>query len=1361
MSGPRNDGGRGCEDFCARTLLLDLEVAANGGIREIGACLGSGELRIEVGRGGSAGALRRLDAFAEGAEFVLGHNLLRHDLPTLRGAAPALRLLSLPVVDTLFLSPLAFPENPYHRLVKDYKLVSASRNDPVADARLAASVFADQWGAFAGMQSVAPDLLALYRSCFESAHLGRGGRGEGMARVFAEIGARSIGREEAWSIFREVAREHVCEAALVDVIRDLGGDSFPPPAIAYMAAWLRVAGARSVLPRWVRAEFNEIAATVRKLRDTPCGRPECAYCRDQWDPEAQLNRYFGFAGFRAIGGKPLQRDITLAGMGGRPLLALLPTGAGKSLCFQLPALVRHFRRGALTVVISPLQALLTDQVDGLEMKTGTPHAGAIYGMLTPPERREVLDRVRLGDVAILYVSPEQLRNPSFRKTILAREIGAWVFDEAHCISKWGHDFRPDYFYASRFVREVAEEQREGLPPVFCFTATAKPNVIEEILAHFSANLGQELTVYKGPVERENLRFEVHDVTQPTKLDAVYRLLRDREIGNGAPGAAIVYRATRQSTEDSARYLEKHGISAMAFHGGLPAPAKRSIQESFLENRVKVMCATNAFGMGVDKADVRVVIHADIPGSIENYLQEAGRAGRDQEPSDCILLYDERDIETQFRLGAYSRITRRDIAGILKGLRRAARRQKDEIVLTPGELLCDREVETSFEYDDRSAETKVKTALSWLERAGFLQRDENRTEVFQGAPLVPSVDAGRVLLVEKNVAPPAARRWLGLLAALLAADADEGLRFDDLAGLPAYREFSAAGDGDGRALSLLVRKDLHEMAEAGLIKEGLLFSAYVRPRGQRTSKSEFERATSQESYRRIVDDLRNPEQAAIVAAPRAGNMLVLAGPGSGKTRVVVHRCAYLLRVLRVRPEEVLVLCFNHNAAVELRTRLAGLVDRDARGVTVLTYHALAMRLSGSSFAERATRAEAGEINFDEVLKTAVRLLRGEEDIPGVEPDEVRDRLLSGYRHVLVDEYQDIDEVQYELISAITGRTVNDAEEKLSILAVGDDDQNIYSFRGANVEFLKRFEQDYGARRFRLVENYRSTASIIDVSNRVISANRDRLKTSDPIRINEHRAMYAAGGRFERLDPLARGRVQRLRVAGPAEEAVAVLAEIRRLEELGESAGWQDFAVLARTRMALEPIRALLEHEGVPRSHFVDRNKAPPLHRVREISRVLESLGLRAAKFVRAGALLDRLRAFPTYRAGNPWSALLEELLHAWRDETDNARLPAGDVSEFLYEALLQRRKDSRIGSGVFLGTVHVAKGMEFRHVLIPATGWCGTDGPGRTGPRSRGLAGAGRRSGRRAWGGLLDDVVNSVADGSRGPGSPADRLSFTA
>jgi ATP-dependent DNA helicase RecQ len=1554
------------KDFLDKCVFLDLETDG-AKLYHIGAVY-SGQAFERKGHFSPRSALIDLDAFADGAEYVLGHYILGHDLPVLESMAPELRLLRKPVVDTLYLSPLAFPQNPYHRLVKDYKLVRDSINDPVADARLAASVFCDQWESFASLGKTEGDVLSFYRYCFEESR-NPSLRGNGMKDVFTALGVTRITENEAFTIFQNQVHESACESATAMVAMKYLLHPDKRVALAYCLAWLRVAGHNSVIPPWVRHKFDDVVPILRELRDVPCKSPSCGWCRTYHDPVKELQRFFSYSAYRptpaAADGASLQEAIVRFGMGDKPHLAILPTGGGKSLCYQIPALARNFRRGVLTIVISPLQALMKDQVDGMSSKTGSMFASAIYGMLTPPERGEILERVRLGDIAILYVSPEQLRNKSLTDAISQREIGCWVFDEAHCLSKWGHDFRPDYLYAARFIREFAERQQTPIPPIACFTATAKRDVMEEITDHFRRELGQDLEVFEGGVGRDNLSFEVQLIQGAEKYERIHEILKER-LPRQELGSAVIYSAKRKETENTRDFLLKKGWPVDAFHAGLEAPEKRRIQDDFMNGKTQVICATNAFGMGIDKDNVRLVIHASIPGSLENYLQEAGRAGRDNRDAECVLLFSEQDIETQFQLGAMSELTQHDINQILRGLRRAKRGKDNEIIITSGELLRDEQVQTGFTTEDHMADTKVKTAVAWLERAGLIERNQNNTRVFQGLPLVRSLDEAEKKIAPLGLPEKKKKQWLAVLQALFNARQDEGMSADELAELPEFRAYG----GDSSAPRTIagdtqsIMRILHEMTEVGLIKKGILLNAFVRYKvsdhsrlrfdkvctleramlklmqesepdaegwlnlslrhlnqrlideghvslpehlrnllkslsldgkglaGNRGSldlhyygrdqyriklnrdwaalfataerrrdvakvaldtlfakipentapgadllidfsvddialalrsdlllhgqvkdvlaaidralmflheqkviilqqglavfrqamtirimpeemkrrytkgdyspleqhykerifqvhvmneyarlglekikqalelvvayfsldrnsfvqryfagrKEVVERATSQASYHLIVDNLANPVQVAVVAAHPDENMLVLAGPGSGKTRVVAHRCAYLLRVKRAHPRSILILCFNRNAANSLRRRLLELAGPDAKWVTVQTYHSLAMRLTGASFAERAERRKIDVEDFKAVIPDAVRLLNGEIELTGLERDELRERLLAGYRYILVDEYQDIDRDQYQLISAIAGRTQSDPDSKLALLAVGDDDQNIYSFRGANVEFIRQFQADYQARTYYLVVNYRSSAHIIAAANCLIAHNRDRMKTEHAIRINKGRKPLPAGGPWKNLDPVAQGRVQLLHVTDTAHQAVALVEELTRLKTRNPSMNWQDCAVLGRSREELAPIRALCEQRGIPIIWGIDREKTPPLYHIREICQFFAELKTRHDELLSASDLLSIVDTLSGALPANIWWDLLRGILRELWEENGNAELPTSFFTESVYEALAEQQRDQAIGFGVFLSTVHSAKGMEFPHVFVPGGGW--TQGKGQ-------------------------------------------------
>jgi ATP-dependent DNA helicase RecQ len=609
-----------------RCVSIDLEVGIRDHrIHQFAAVRGDTGATVVYTKGDLQAALASLDALAASASFLLGHNLVEFDLPHLAAAKPDLRLLTLPAIDTLRLNPLAFPRNPYHRLVKHYHdggLQRGQLNDPELDARLTLDVFRDQLQSFQHMRDSAPDLLLAWHWLTAA-----DGVRSGLNAFFTTI--RRQGRpadDAAHSAVARLLAGRGCAVHGREICRDAGRHGW---ALAYALSWLSVAGGNSVMPPWVRYQFPEAGRLVRLLRDTRCGDPACDWCSERHDAQKELARWFGFPDYRPepadASGHPLQRAIVEAAMAGKNVLGILPTGTGKSLCYQIPALSRYDKTGALTVVISPLVALMADQVSGLEAR-GIQCCAAVNGMLSLPERAEVLERVRLGDIGILVLSPEQLRNKSVRKVLGQREIGMWVLDEAHCLSKWGQDFRPDYRYVGRFIREKAGDA--AVPPVLCLTATAKPDVVADMLAYFRDRIGIALTVFDGGAGRSNLAFAVVPTSSHEKFAHVHQLL-EADLPPGANGGAIVYCASRRQTEEVAAFLQEKGLAAGYFHAGLAPESKKSVQQRFIGGELKVISATDAFGMGIDKPDVRLVIHADIAGSLENYLQEAGRADEDQ------------------------------------------------------------------------------------------------------------------------------------------------------------------------------------------------------------------------------------------------------------------------------------------------------------------------------------------------------------------------------------------------------------------------------------------------------------------------------------------------------------------------------------------------------------------------------------------------------------------------------------------------------------------------------------------------------------------------------------------------------------
>ena len=412
---------------------------------------------------------------------------------------------------------------------------------------------------------------------------------------------------------------------------------------------------------------------------------------------------------------------TVAGLRGENLLAILPTGAGKSLCYQLPALAHYWRTGKLTVIVSPLQSLMKDQVDNL-VRRGIYCAVALNGLLTPPERRSALEKIQLGDAGIVLVSPEQFRNKSFIDAIRWREIAAWVFDEAHCLSKWGHDFRTDYLYVATFIRERYGGRCRRLPA----SRPPRSRTSSQTCASTSRpNWASTSPCIAGGHARANLEYEVVPVTRAEKPARVLELLRET-LAEGA-GGAVVFTATRKNAETMAELIAAAAGPARTFTPGSSPGTKREIQQSFVAGSLRVIVATNAFGMGVDKPDVRLVVHADIPGSLENYLQEAGRAGRDSDAGALRAAVRRGGRRNPVRpvgaLPAHASRLRRRCSGRLRK-RRKPRRATTPSWSPRASCFSAKTTSPASTPSDRDAETKVKTAIAWLERARLVRREQN-------------------------------------------------------------------------------------------------------------------------------------------------------------------------------------------------------------------------------------------------------------------------------------------------------------------------------------------------------------------------------------------------------------------------------------------------------------------------------------------------------------------------------------------------------------------------------------------------------------------------------------------------------------
>ncbi len=1504
--------------FIKRLVAVDIELhPIDHQIIKIGAFApGSDETLAFKGAFNLQIALNALDDFCHKAAFLLGHNITRHDIECLKSVRSDLNLYALSLIDTLWLSPLAFPKNPYHHLVKDYKIVKQSANDPVADARCAVTLFEDQCEAFAQT----PKEIAVFYGGMLADAFPQHGYTALFETIIGEAHFKPRDRKQIWMAQTD---GRVCKNQADDVYDAVAADAVNAVCLAYMLAWLRVAGDNSVLPPWVRCAYPQIPSWLDTLRNSPCVDLTCSYCREHHNSVKNLKRFFGFDAFLPVKSEtpPLQQQITQEILKGANCLAVMPTGAGKSLCFQLPALMRAVQRKTLTLIISPLQSLMKDQVDSLKSR-GILNVGAINSLLTMLERSQVLEGVRLGDIDLVWLAPEQLRNATVKNILKQREIGLLVIDEAHCLSKWGHDFRPDYLYIARFVTEISVSASQGEPQIVGFTATAKKEVVQEVIAYFANELDRQLALFDGGHERDNLKYHVEQVAENEKITVIHQILSQVFTNTASRDGAIVFTSTRKKAEQICEQLTQKGWAADYFHGGRTPDDKKQVQDLFLQGDLDVIAATNAFGMGVDKPNVRAVIHADTPGSLENYLQEAGRAGRDRQTAQCFLLYHPDDLETQFKLGSLSRLRRRDIAGMFNGLKRlTAKHPEKTVVMTSGELLSAEEMEkqhlADLSVEESHYDTKVKTAIAWLDRCGKIARGDNRTQVIQGRVLVENLNDGIERIKHLNLSAREKSHWENLLRVLFQSGPKELLNTDQLAlntglepekiinllhamkkagllnhdlNMTAYLHHGLADSSQNRfnqyqnlenALiavmtesdpdvgpdqqvylrpsqisqqlrdrgekaarpariygvlelwaidgllrhrklgenqqALWFRQDWEQMRKAveqrnwvcqviincligklsrhargkdmlvafqsGELVEALerdVSTAYLdhlevrmqkgllaldkmraislqsgmavfRPamtirmladKKERFLKAEFKpleaffnekivhvhiigryaefamqkisramayvadyftndrdsflkRYFKDESkalslpcnprtYHAIVTSLNNPLQEKIVTAKPTQNRLVIAGPGSGKTRVIVHRIAYLIRVEQARPSHILAVAFNRGAVSQLRTRLKALIGKDASWVRIRTYHSLAMAITGSSLAGRSQIQDAN--TFNTLLREAIHLIQSESQVDHGALTW-RDTLLRGLRYILVDEYQDINAHEYRLLALLAGQAEKESVRAPTLLAVGDDDQNIYAWQGSHVQYIRQFQEDYEADLIEMTANFRSSPAILEASDALITQNNDRLKQT-PV---------TCASNAKNRD--CRSPVTVIRAPDAVGMFKAALKIARSL--LNEDFQPGHICILCRTNSELDTLLIMARSMGLDVKGMRPRHL--PLPQIRELGIVMDALRLcrkQEVKPEKLAGLVNDLIEQSGFASDNIWMQALRGVLRNYLAEHLQNRRPVDDFINYIYDASRDYRQFEHIDpQRILISTMHSAKGLEFSAVIL--------------------------------------------------------------
>ena len=1391
------------------------------------------------------------DAFISMCDTLCGHNIINHDLKyiALRGNPT--------IVDTLFLSPLLFPKRPYHHLVKDDKLQVDELNNPVNDSMKARDLLNDEVAAW---NQLSTDRKEIYYQLlkntqefdgfFEFIHYTSSNQQSLLGRIFRV--------QTNWTqlILREFEGK-VCSHADFDMLVKQY-----PIELAYCLAVIGADDIFSITPAWVLRNFPQVVNVMNLLCNKSCG--DCDYCNQRLDAHSGLKEFFGYDEFRTFDGVPMQQQAVESAIRGESLLTIFPTGGGKSLTFQLPALMAGRNTHGLTVVISPLQSLMKDQVDNLATR-GISEVVTINGLLDPIERATAIQQVADGTANLLYIAPEMLRSKTIERLLLNRNVVRFVIDEAHCFSAWGHDFRVDYLYIGDFIRELQEKKQLGQPiAVSCFTATAKQKVVSDICDYFRSKLDLELKVFAANAERKNLRYSV---LHADTADEKYNLLRSLILGHNCP--SIVYVSRTRRTRELAEHLISDGIRALPFNGKMEAAEKVKNQNAFMSGEAQVIVATSAFGMGVDKKDVGLVVHYNISDSLENYVQEAGRAGRDpQMQAECFVLYADSDLDKHFILLNQTKLSISEIQQVWKAIKDLTTK-RDNVSCSPLDIA--RQAGWGEEVDD--IETRVKAAIAALEDAGFIHRGSNSPHVFATGIAVKNMDEARRKLTvsplfDKQSREEAARIIKSLISARATAEgrgAEAESRVDYLADILGMSKATVIRNinlmrQDGlladtrdmqawitkktslRNLEIILKleqfllqrfgeesfrinyKELNEEAK----KEGLTYSnikrlrtllhflslkGYIHKREHSSSnsvdirlqasrdvtKARFERrmdicrfivetlnaqrdiskettlvnfsvvellkqfiANRQETifadnekptiadveeallyltktemvkieggfiviyntmqigrivdrrtrygkeqyrlldefykqrirqihivgeyanlmvrdynaalrfvndyftmdfrkfinqyfkeerrtqidqnitpakYNKLFGELSN-RQREIIDDKQSKYIVVAAGPGSGKTRVLVHKLASLLLLEDVKHEQLLMLTFSRAAATELKKRLIELVGNAAHYVDIKTFHSYSFDLIGK------------QGNLDEV-KDVVRLAAKMIEKGEVEPSKIAKSVL------VIDEAQDMSQDDFRLVQALIRQN-----EEMRVIAVGDDDQNIYAFRGSDSRYMQSLISQDGAKLYEMTDNYRSSKAVVDCANRFVKRIPGRMKQT---------SIHSAIGEEGRVKTLKSLLEAEINVQGSTailtrtnEETMQVAYELEQRglhATVAQSMGGFRFGNLAEVRYFLKQLKQLGKNDDISITKEI----------------------WQAAK----------QRTLDTYAT----STCLNIMQHFFTDfEITHKTYYRSDLREFIFESDIEDFIVSDDKS-VFVSTIHKAKGREFDNVYL--------------------------------------------------------------
>ena len=701
-------------------------------------------------------------------KFISGHNFVDFDLKILKSTSLYQDIKEHHIIDTLPLSLLLFNEKTIHKLPKNYKSEDDFANDPVEDSKITLLLLDKIEERFVSLSQETKDIL--YNLLKEDKYF------SGFFKYvvsYIELNEFSTDKlyEKILNLHKEaiVNPNYLKEDVLINHKTEL----------AYILALLTPYIEIKSHPPKILFSYPHIVDIQKKL---------CFNLDKANDGLVEFSKeVFGFGTFRpfprlnaGVLDDPSisQREIVEASLRDESFLTILPTGGGKTFTFWLPAVFKAKSYKALTVVISPLQALIEDHIKSFNSKVANFKAVAISGFMSPLERAEAVEQVINGEADILYIAPESLRSNTIFNILKNRLIERFVVDEAHCLSTWGNDFRQDYYYICEYVRELIDKKNfQDHIPISCFTATAKPSVIKDIEEYFFNGLDIMLDKYLAVPERKNLQYKSIPSKSKDKYVELLKLINEHD------GATLVYIPT--STKDCDEIAKKIGMDTQkiskSFHSKIESQEKMQILKDYIENNIDVIVATTAFGMGVDKANITNVIHYEVSDSLENYAQEAGRGARDQDlEAFCPILFDEDDLDKHFISLSRSKLTASEVNAIFLVIKKS---KGNVLNKTAFELAK----EAGWDVEDNSIDfnTKVKTVLLELEREGYISRKRNKTSFFADSIASKSMEKLHEKLEESEFTNEEKQRLTLVLQTIIGRGKPDAIQIDELGHVIGY------------------------------------------------------------------------------------------------------------------------------------------------------------------------------------------------------------------------------------------------------------------------------------------------------------------------------------------------------------------------------------------------------------------------------------------------------------------------------------------------------------------------------------------------------------------------------------------------